>query len=299
MYLHIIQFRIIPWIIFSVSNNVTNTTKSEGPVISTSLLDPSISHSISSINEIIVEEQHNKFGGDDTVCESEVPPNYFPHNSSLVNKNNERVIMDVDSLVSFAERVASHSKCCSGVDYGVANRSWVNLDVKCKKCNETFVIRKDNPTNHQLPLNEALAVGSYCGGFGYSGARYLLGTAEIDVIDKKTFQHAEEEIGKRIATAIKDNFHKNIETEKNLAIERGDILNIDGKEIPFITVVVDGSWAKRSYGHGYNSNAGSAVIIGARTNKILWLGSKIKTCCICDKKSDSDTIKPHDCFKNW
>lgn len=41
--------------------------------------------------------------------------------------------------------------------------------------------------------------------------------------------------------------------ERELAIHNGDI---DDDGVPFITVTVDGAWAKRSYGHNYNSLSG-------------------------------------------
>lgn len=40
--------------------------------------------------------------------------------------------------------------------------------------------------------------------------------------------------------------------EKRIAIEKGNLLQ--GK--PCITVIGDGGWAKRSYGHGMNSSSG-------------------------------------------
>jgi len=47
---------------------------------------------------------------------------------------------------------------------------------------------------------------------------------------------------------------------------------------PLLTVLVDGGWPKRGYGHSYDSNAGVGVIIGERTGKVLYMGSRIKTC---------------------
>lgn len=41
--------------------------------------------------------------------------------------------------------------------------------------------------------------------------------------------------------------------EKRLALEKGDVYD-DG--VPFVTVIVDGGWNKRSYGHNYNANSG-------------------------------------------
>ncbi|KAF2887423.1 hypothetical protein ILUMI_18750, partial [Ignelater luminosus] len=45
------------------------------------------------------------------------------------------------------------------------------------------------------------------------------------------------------------------EEEKQHAIDKGNLTVVDGKEIPYITVIVDGGWSKRSYGHGYNASS--------------------------------------------
>lgn len=42
------------------------------------------------------------------------------------------------------------------------------------------------------------------------------------------------------------------EEERKIALEKGQFL--DG--IPYITVTGDAGWAKRTYGHGYNSASG-------------------------------------------
>ncbi|KAK4877152.1 hypothetical protein RN001_009658 [Aquatica leii] len=47
------------------------------------------------------------------------------------------------------------------------------------------------------------------------------------------------------------------ETEKLFALEQGNVEH----GLPYITVIVDGGWAKRSYGHGYTSNSGVAYLI--------------------------------------
>lgn len=47
------------------------------------------------------------------------------------------------------------------------------------------------------------------------------------------------------------------EEEKRIAVEKGNITS-DG--IPYITVIADGGWSKRSYGHGYNAASGVVSI---------------------------------------
>ena len=64
--------------------------------------------------------------------------------------------------------------------------------------------------------------------------------------------------------------------------------------------IVDGGWCKRSYGHGYNASSGVAVIIGAATQKIIYLSVRNKVCLICNAIEDGRIImKEHICTKNW
>ncbi|KAK5643173.1 hypothetical protein RI129_007018 [Pyrocoelia pectoralis] len=80
------------------------------------------------------------------------------------------------------------------------------------------------------------------------------------------------------------------EEEKKLAIEAGNVED----SFPYITVAVDGGWAKRSYGHSYSSLSGVACIIGQKTQKILYIGVKNKFCYMC-----ATTKREHTCFKNF
>src|SRR5436190_20887241 len=85
------------------------------------------------------------------------------------------------------------------------------------------------------------------------------------------------------------------EAEKQLALERNDV--IDG--IPYITVVADGSWMKRSYGTAYNSLSSIGAIIGYYTKQLLFVGIRNKLCAKCEfyKQKGIEPIV-HKCFKN-
>ncbi|KAK4876863.1 hypothetical protein RN001_009369 [Aquatica leii] len=85
--------------------------------------------------------------------------------------------------------------------------------------------------------------------------------------------------------------------EARCAIEAGDFE--DG--IPFITVIIDGGWAKRSYGHGFSSLSGVAVIIGKKTGKLLYLGVRNKFCSVCcsNKTKQTNCKDIHVCYKNY
>ncbi|KYN08281.1 hypothetical protein ALC62_00740 [Cyphomyrmex costatus] len=62
------------------------------------------------------------------------------------------------------------------------------------------------------------------------------------------------------------------EVEKQLAIERNKIIN----GVPYITVVADGSWVKRSYGTAYDSLSGVGAIIVCRMRPTTSCATTVK-----------------------
>ncbi|KAL1469698.1 hypothetical protein MTO96_024883 [Rhipicephalus appendiculatus] len=87
------------------------------------------------------------------------------------------------------------------------------------------------------------------------------------------------------------------EEEKRLAEAAGDFCE-DGST-PWITVVVDGGWSHRSHGHRYSANSGVAVIVGKRTQKLLYLGVRNKLCSTCEYYAKKGQTKEHTCYGNW
>lgn len=86
--------------------------------------------------------------------------------------------------------------------------------------------------------------------------------------------------------------------ERQAAIERGDIDEEDG--VPFISVVTDGCWCKRSYNKNYTSLSGVAAIVGATFGKVLYIGVRNKYCVVCVRNSNR-TVEPpqHFCTRNF
>jgi hypothetical protein len=52
-------------------------------------------------------------------------------------------------------------------------------------------------------------------------------------------------------------------------------------DIGKISVIFDGGWSHRSYGHRYTAKSGVAIIIGVHTKKNLFMGVRNKYCSIC------------------
>ena len=90
------------------------------------------------------------------------------------------------------------------------------------------------------------------------------------------------------------------EEEKRIAIEKGRVSrNPDGSPgLPWIAVVVDGSWGTRSHGHKYSSKGGMAGIIGVETKKLLYYGVRNKYCVVCARAS-LGSVPDHRCHRNW
>ena len=65
--------------------------------------------------------------------------------------------------------------------------------------------------------------------------------------------------------------------EREHAIETYDY----HRGVPAISVVADAGWSKHTHKHSYNAKSGVAVIFGAHTKKLLFMGVCNKYCCIC------------------
>ena len=84
--------------------------------------------------------------------------------------------------------------------------------------------------------------------------------------------------------------------EKQHAIDNGDYHH----GVPAVSVFKDGGWSKRSHKHLYNAKSGVAVIFGAYTKKLLFMGVCNKFCRACavtEKKNQQPTLCK--CYRNW
>ncbi|KAG5866013.1 hypothetical protein JTB14_037643 [Gonioctena quinquepunctata] len=55
--------------------------------------------------------------------------------------------------------------------------------------------------------------------------------------------------------------------EAELARNLGEI---DGSGIPFISIIADGAWSKRSYNFNYNADSGVGCTVGHLKNYYIW-----------------------------
>lgn len=84
--------------------------------------------------------------------------------------------------------------------------------------------------------------------------------------------------------------------ERENAISKGNV-GLDG--VPWISVYVDGSWSKRSYGTNFNALSGMVGIIGRHTGQVLFVSVRNKFCSICPRATTQEEPKQHNCYRNW
>jgi hypothetical protein len=174
----------------------------------------------------------------------------------------ERMIISTQAIKNIINLVQEHSISCKKSDLIIIANNPTNLIMKCNTCKRLLQGRKDCRSAHHLTVKDAIAAGILSSGIGYSAVKTLFSSLEMPMLGKSTYQKAERRVGAKLEEAVQENYRKNGEMERMLAIQAGDVYQADGKEYPYITVTVDGEWSKRSYGHSYNANAGVGVIIG-------------------------------------
>ncbi|XP_039278729.1 uncharacterized protein LOC120350228 [Nilaparvata lugens] len=157
---------------------------------------------------------------------------------------------------------------------------------------EEFIVTSE-PSNQKEDVNDALVWGAMVVGIGFSQLDEMMSVLDVPIMGHNKYKSHETRVGNAWEEIFFQKMKENADEEKRLALEKGNMFH----GVPFITVIGDGGWAKRSYGHGMNSSGGVGVIIGAETKKILFIGVRNKFCFSCTnpKKKNAE----HVCYKNY
>lgn len=129
------------------------------------------------------------------------------------------------------------------------------IKMKCKMCNFSKTVWTECIQNMTsgMDSNTAAVTGIMNIGGGYTNMEEFLSILDIPSMSMNTFIKVQDILSDGWeATALKEMECAALE-EKNLAIQRGDT---DSEGIPLLTVIVDGSWAKRSYKTNFASLSG-------------------------------------------
>ena len=145
-------------------------------------------------------------------------------------------------------------------------------------------------------MNMAAVLGQMSTGGGHARLNSILGTLDIPGMNKRMFSQTEHFLGEQMKIRLLEAMQEAADEEKEHAIETQDYH--DG--VPAITVVADAGWSKRTHKHSYNAKSGVAVIFGAHTKKLVFLGVRNKYCCICAIAEHKKEDPPHHrCYRNW
>ncbi|XP_046391775.1 uncharacterized protein LOC124160096 [Ischnura elegans] len=150
-----------------------------------------------------------------------------------------------------------------------------------------------------MDINTAMVSSMICTGQGYAQLAEMSAILNIPPMANQTFLNTQANLASAIHDVAWEEMKKAAMEESELAIKANEV---DKDGIPLITVVCDGSWAKRSYCTNYNSLSGVACIVGFRSKKVIFIGVRNKYCCICSQaisKDPTTEARPHICFKNW
>lgn len=170
-----------------------------------------------------------------------------------------------------------------------------NFKFQCKICGLTETINNDKL---DVDLNQTVVQAVVGSGSGFAQLDEFCSHLNIPCMSDKTFMRQNMILGDVLKDVALESMYQAGLEEKELAIKNG---HVDKDGVPYITVVADASWGKRSYRtSNYNSLSGVACIIGFETQKVLFLGIRNSYCSVCAVAQNKHVnAKAHKCFKNW
>lgn len=216
-----------------------------------------------------------------------------------------RRIVEMDYFLKQLTDVADHNygECLFGetfVKKEVKNGLHSKLIFGCSNCGKEFSVltNESEKTTETLSVNSTAVLASNMIGIGYSQLEQFTSILNIPTMCADRFKSLNDDIGSLWEMTAEQSMKEAAEEERQAAIERGDIDEEDG--IPFISVVTDGCWCKRSYHKNYTALSGVAAIVGATFGKVLWIGVRNKYCVVCVRNKNKNlTPPPHFCTSNY
>lgn len=182
-----------------------------------------------------------------------------PHKENADKLFGRRIV----DIFRFIEQLQLLNKDCKfGCSFGdmeaiSETRKGLNSGIKfkCKMCNIEKVVWTDTTSNSTcLSVNTAAVTGTIGIGAGYSSLEEFLSALNIPCMSKNTYATEHRIISNAWEQCASTEMKRAIEKEKEMAVERGDI---DAEGIPLLTVIVDGTWSKRSYKSNYTALSGA------------------------------------------
>lgn len=168
---------------------------------------------------------------------------------------------------------------------------------RCGACGTMTRVETDQKNKTALGINRDAVLGITSVGLGFSHIEELCTNFDVPPMSYNLYRKEEiiqqEDWFKSSKLAALKALMKEIELAKANN-------EVDSKGNALIRVITDGSWGKRSYGKFFSSLSGCAVIIGLRTNKVIYFDVRNKYCHTCKlAEVNGQTVKQHTCKKNY
>ena len=177
----------------------------------------------------------------------------------------------------------------------------VVLAVSCSKCKQQFRIHSSTRVSthsgaKKWSVNLAAVLGQMSTGGGNSRLDNVLKTMGVLGKPKRMFMATEQFLGEEMKQLLLKSMAEAGREEKEHAIAQSHY----HQGVPYVSVVADGGWSKRTHKHSYNAKSGVAVIFGLHTKKLLFLGVRNKYCSMCAVAEHKEQAAPqHACYHNW
>lgn len=172
-----------------------------------------------------------------------------------------RRIVDIGYFIQQLQQMSAHSPFgCSFSDMKLISERKMGLNsalkFKCMMCNTEKIVwtNTTSKSTSSLGINTAAVTGTLGIGAGFANLEEFLNSLNIPCMSKNTYASEHKVVSNAWEQCATEEMKIAVEEEKEMAVQRGDI---DTERIPLLTVIVDGTWSKRSYRTNYASLSGA------------------------------------------
>lgn len=286
-------------ILKNIDAEVNDHATERNPINETPVMADSSETGLSAENCSIEEEDVNS----EESRHSHSSKDIFADAKGDVEINGRRIVDLTFVFQQLREQCGKHNSSCECSFSSLRLEKYVDrglrtqLFFKCDDCDYSSSVWTDRDDPCRMGINEGAVCGTITAGTGFQAMEEMLATMAIPSMSHVTYRKYRNILYPKFVKCSEEEMQSAAAEEQEIAIKEGHVIN----GIPYITVVADGYWAKRSYRGGkYDALSGTALIIGMETAKVLHVGVRNKYCAVCAKaaqlmKEPSD----HECYKNW
>ncbi|XP_043470863.1 uncharacterized protein LOC122504047 [Leptopilina heterotoma] len=195
----------------------------------------------------------------------------------------------------------NHKKGCEEKSWKIVSRYRKGLKTKynlqCRNCGAIVPIWSEPESEDYLDINLGSALGTITAEIGYSTIEEALAAINVHYMSPAFYIKCRLEVGLQVMEISRNVMKACAKKEAEIAVAKGHVIN----GIPYITVIVDCAWSKRTYcTSAYDALGGCVLIIGYETNQIIDVLVRNIPCAICQRAMKEERVpREHECFSNY